>query len=190
MLHLSLRQKELSAALSSGLGEVFVTCGWIWGVVLKWLGFVIFSWSQRTSVAHWGTCCVSYVCVDWLICYFFVGYFHSHYSNKISDAKLLMLSLDFTFCVLVTNMNWAARKRHLVRMMWIYLSTPCMQGGRAFVNWMDPAGLLASETTDKKELVFCEICFWLHGLFICLLEYDILQIYSTRHVAEPINERN
>lgn len=31
-----------------------------------------------------------------------------------------------------------------------------MQGGRAFVNWMDPAGLLALEPTDKKELVFCE----------------------------------
>lgn len=26
-----------------------------------------------------------------------VGCLHSHYSNKISDVKLLMLSLDFTF---------------------------------------------------------------------------------------------
>ena len=48
-------------------------------------------------MAHWGTCCASYVRVDWFICYFFVGYFHSHYSNEISDAKLLLLSLDFTF---------------------------------------------------------------------------------------------
>lgn len=68
-------------------------------------------------------------------------------------------------------------------MMWVHLSTLCMQGGRAFVNWMDPAGLLALEP-------FNEICFQLNVLFICLLEYDILQIYSTRHVAERINEKN
>lgn len=57
---------------------------------------------------------------------FFVGYFHSHYSNKISDAKLLMLSLHFTFCILVTNMKWATRKRHLVRMLRVHLNTLCM----------------------------------------------------------------
>lgn len=45
---------------------------------------------------------------------------------------------------------------------------------------MDPAGLLVLEPTDKREIVFCEICFWLYALFICLLEYDILQTYCTR----------
>lgn len=110
-LHLSLRQKELSAALSSSHGEVFVTWGWMWGAALKWLGFVTVSGSQRTSMARWGTCCAQCTHVDWLICSFFVEYFHSHYSNKISDAKQLTLSLDFTFLYASDKYDLSSQKK-------------------------------------------------------------------------------
>lgn len=72
--------------------------------------------------------------------------------------KLIMLSLDITLCIRVTNMKWAARKCHLVRnhdVRVFQLSTHCVQDGSAFVDQMNPAGLLALVLSDKKESLSC-----------------------------------
>lgn len=107
--------------------------------------------------------------------------------------KLIMLSLAITLCIQVINMKWAARKCYLVRRhdVWVFsLSTHCVQDGRAFVKYVNPAGLSAFLLSDKeRKLVLCEMCSWLESM-PCLLEYDILYISSARHVAEPLNEKN
>lgn len=45
------------------------------------------------------------------MCSFFVEYFHSHYSNKISDAKQLSLSLDFTFLYASDKYDLSSQKK-------------------------------------------------------------------------------
>lgn len=49
--------------------------------------------------------------MDWLICYVFVEYFHSHYSNKISDAEQPTLSLNFTFLCASDKYDLSSQKK-------------------------------------------------------------------------------
>lgn len=109
--------------------------------------------------------------------------------------KLIMLSLHIAVGIQVTNMKWAARKCHLVgkhdmRVFW--LSTHCVQGGRAFVGCMNPAGpsalVLRDEKIKQTNPDLCEMSSW----FPCLLEcpcYPHLVNILTRLLVETLNKK-
>lgn len=101
-----------------------------------------------------------------------------------------MLSLDFTFLYAGDKYELSSQEKTFGKDD-VGVSKHTLHARRKnYCKLEGSCWVFALEPSDKKELVFCEICFWIHALFTCLLEYDILQIYSTRHAAEPLNERN
>lgn len=131
-----LRYTGLSALLSFRAEELFFICSREQGVELALLtaAFLSSQWIAGFNEVHaeQGMCVCSGLPVTFLL-----HVFRAITVMRLVMHKLIMLSLDITLGIQVTNMKWAARKWHLVRKpdVWVFqLSTHCVQDGRAFVD--------------------------------------------------------
>ena len=131
-----LRKIGLSALLSLRSEELFFICSRKWGVKLALLtaAFLSSQWIARFNEVHaeHGMCMCSGLPVTFLL-----HVFRAITVMRLVMHKLIMLSLDITLCIQVTNMKWAARKCHLVRkhdVRVFQLSTHCVQAGSSFVD--------------------------------------------------------